>query len=311
MKPSPLKKKESPAEEASQPTKLLAWIKDWRWGLCVLVLFLFILGLTAFWENRVEPKLGMHVTGETTDRSDAIPPILEKISPVPSAPEEETVSQGKPLPSLAEKQNLSAEPLASFEAHLQGMEEVQREIFKILEKRQQVWAAFLLLRQDTRAGMPFEATWALFEQLAEKELQHLPIWREASDTLRALSSKGMWSRGKLLQRLPRLTVKAPPKPLTQANWLEKIKSFFQNLFVVKQTNAPLKTQDQSLKQLSQLLEAGDVNAALTLLGKLSLSPSPELEAWLEKATIHQRGEAALLNLQKALLSLPAILEKAG
>ncbi|MGL4825537.1 MAG: hypothetical protein ACRC4G_05020, partial [Alphaproteobacteria bacterium] len=111
MKPSPLKKKESPTEEAPQPAKLLTWIKDWRWGLFVLVLFLFILGLTAFWENRVEPKLGMHVTGETTDRSDAIPPVLEKIPPAPSALEEETVSQRAPLPSLAEKQNLSTEPL--------------------------------------------------------------------------------------------------------------------------------------------------------------------------------------------------------
>ncbi|MGL4427214.1 MAG: hypothetical protein ACRCUQ_05625 [Alphaproteobacteria bacterium] len=311
MKPSPLKKKESPVEEASQPTKLLTWVKDWRWGLCVLVLFLFILGLTAFWESRVEPKLGMHVTGETTDRSDAIPPILEKISPLPSAPEEETTSQDAPFPNPVEKQTPSAEPLVSFETHLQGMKEAQRKIFEILEKRQQVWAAFLLLRQDARAGMPFEATWALFEQLAEKELQHLPIWREASDTLRTLSSKGMWSRGKLLQRLPRLTLKAPPKPSAQTNWLEKIKGFFQNLFVVKHTNTPIKTQNQSLKQLSQLLEAGDVNAALTLLGKLSLSPSPDLDAWLEKAKTHERGEAALLNLQKTLLSLPTILEKAG
>ncbi|MGL5784370.1 MAG: hypothetical protein ACRCYZ_02715 [Alphaproteobacteria bacterium] len=306
MKPSPLKKKDSPTEEeAPQPTKLLAWIKDWRWGLFVLILFLFILGLTAFWENRVEPKLGMHVTGETTDRSDAIPPVLEKISPAPAAPEEETVSQMVPLP------NPSAEPLASFKAHLQGMEEIQQKIFEILEKRQQIWAAFLLLRQDARAGMPFEATWALFEQLAKKELEHLPIWRETSDTLRDLSSKGMWSRGKLFQRLPRLALKAPPKPSAQTNWLEKIKGFFQNLFVVKHTNAPLKAQDQSLKQLNQLLEVGDVNGALTLLGKLSLSPTPELEAWLEKAKTHQKGEAALLNLQKTLLSLPTILEKEG
>jgi hypothetical protein len=333
MKPSPLKKKESASAQLPQPpqpSRLFGWIRDWRWGLFVLVLLLLILGLTVFWENRVEPKLGMHVTGETTDRSDAIPPVVERLSPVPlifTAPKKEADELAAQILRVEEAQAASAEPLASLEAHLQGVETTQQKIFGILEKRQQIWALFLLLRQDIRAGMPFEAMWTLFEQVAKKELEHQPTWREAADTLRLLATQNLWPRWKLLHRLPPFTL-APAEPgsesggepgaAAQTSWLEKLKDFFQNLFVVKRTSDPAKGhnqgqgkgQDQALKQLNAFLEAGDLNAALALLSKLPLSSTPELEMWLKQAHATQRREAALLILQQALLALPPTLEKA-
>lgn len=270
----------------------------WRWGIFVVVLFGAILMASFLWEKRIEPKLGMHVTGESTDPNDALPPVVDRVS------ESQTLSAQESASFTTEAQQRLKNFLETvLDQHFQEREKIQREKWKAAIQHHHQWMMLLLLRQDIAEGKPFELIWKKFKHSVESHLEHQSSWKETASILDSFSLKGVWPRWKLLQLLPQFALRAEGHPDTKSGWLSKLEHFLKNLFVFRRTQDPPAAASKNIEMVYKLLKEGALEEALVILNQLRLEPNPGVERWLEQAKAYQHAQMALDNLVQILDSL--------
>lgn len=270
--------------------------KTFRWVFLLSLFSLLAFALILFLESVIEPRLGVHLTGEP-----AAPLVLEKMNVSEQRNFTRDVPSSSSFFAAEEKEEHAPTSASAVEtSELRGLQEQ----LKYLENHVLVWmaqeeaarkvgTAFILLRQDILFGVPFVQSLQRFETLLSPQG---PL-KESFQALSAFAAQGVWPLEKVIHQFSTSYVvqALEEKP----GFWKNISAFIKSLWTVRRTDAedasPL---DQGLQEAVTALHRGNVEAALLKLKAFSRAETSAAQEWFQQAQHVAIAQKALRHFEQ-------------